>query len=192
MGLFHIMHIGLFSLIDSAMVFLPHGYVPASVDLGGTLPFWLQRCNVSLHWLKAFQVNVPDTGNSQVKGEQLHKCSVGTKASSLFCQSFSDIWYITDMTKKSWKSVSNWIYTLWSYIVNVIQKNILRVLLLNPLGFSYKMLCCPVTQSNFLNILLLETVCTMATDHDLGIWVLSFFCCSFGKERDRLIYISAL
>lgn len=49
--------------------------------------------------LKALQVNVPDTGNSQVKGAQLHKCSVGTKASFLFCQSSNDIWYIMDMTK---------------------------------------------------------------------------------------------
>lgn len=174
------------------MIFFPCRYVPASVDLGGRLPFWLQRCKVSLHWLKAFQVNVPDTGNSQVKGEQLHKCSVGTKASFLFCQSSSGIWYTTDMTKKSWKSVSNWIYTLWSYIVNAIKNNILRFLLLNALGFSYKILCCPVTQSNFLNILLLETVCIIATDHDIGIQVFRFFCCSFGKERDRLIYVSAL
>lgn len=50
--------------------------------------------------LKAFQVHVPDTGNSQVKGEQLHKCSVGTKASFLFCQSSNDIWYTVDMKEK--------------------------------------------------------------------------------------------
>lgn len=42
-------HRFVFPLIDSAMIFLPCGYVPASVDLGGRLPFRLQRCKVSLH-----------------------------------------------------------------------------------------------------------------------------------------------
>lgn len=42
-------HRFVFSVVDSAMIFLPYGYVPASVDLGGKLLFWLQRCKVSLH-----------------------------------------------------------------------------------------------------------------------------------------------
>lgn len=186
------MHIGLFSLwLTQPWFSFLVGMFQHQLILVPDFPFGFRGVKSVYTDLKAFQVNVPDTGNSQVKGEQLHKCSVGTKASSLFCQSSSDIWYITDMTE-SWKSFSNWIYTLGSYIVNVIQKNILRVLLLNALGFSHKMLCCPVPQSNFLNILLLETVCTMATEHDLGIQVFRFFCRSFGKERDRLIYVSAL
>lgn len=45
----HHAHRFVFSLIDSVMAFLSHGYVLASVDVGGRLPFWLQRCRVSLH-----------------------------------------------------------------------------------------------------------------------------------------------
>lgn len=174
MGLFHTMHIGLFSLwLTQPWFSFLVGMFQHQLILVADFPFGFRGVKSVYTDLKAFQENVPDTGNSQVKGEQLHKCRVGTKASSLFCQSSSDTCYITDMTEKSWKSVSNWIYPLWSYIVNVLQKNILRVLLLNALGYSYKMLCCPVTQSNFLNILLLETVCTIAAEQDLGIeyWV---------------------
>lgn len=136
MGLFHIMHIGLFSLwLTQPWFSFLVGMFQHQLIMVADFPFGFRGVKSVYTDLKAFQVNVPDTGNSQVKGEQLHKCSVGTKASSLFCQSSSDIWYITDTTK-SWKSVSNWIYTLWSYILNVIQKNVLRVLLLNALGFS--------------------------------------------------------
>lgn len=138
----------IFSLTQPWFSFLV-GMFQHQLILVAVFPFGFRGVKSFYSDLKAFQVHVPDTGNSQVKREHLHKCSVGTKASFLFCQSSNDIWYTMDMTKKSWKSVSNWIYTLWSYIVNVIQKNILRLLLLNALGFSYRMLCCPMTQRNF-------------------------------------------
>lgn len=135
MGLFHIMHIGLFSLwLTQPWFSFLVGMLQHQLILVAVFPFGFRGVKSVYADLKAFQINVPGTGNSPVKGEQLHKCTVGTKASFLFWQSSSDIWYIMDMTKKSWKSVSNWIYTLWSYIVNVIQKNIIRFLLLNALG----------------------------------------------------------
>lgn len=150
MGLFHIMLIGLSSpLLTQPWFSFLVGMFQHQLILVADFPFGFRGVKSVYTDLKASQVHVPDTGNSQVKGEQLHKCSVGTKARFLFCQSSSDIWYIMVMARKSWKSVSNWICKLWSYIVNVIPKNILWLLLLNALGFSYKMLCCPVTQSNF-------------------------------------------
>lgn len=84
----------------------------------GLFPLWFQR---ELSWvadvhfgfsivksvyadLKAFQVHVRDTGNSQVMGEQLHKSSIGMKGSFLFVKSSSDVWYFMHMPKNLWNS----------------------------------------------------------------------------------------
>lgn len=91
-----------FSLIGLAMIFLPCGYVPAiKLILVADFPFGFRGVKSVSTDLKSFQVPVPDAGNSQVKGEQLYKCSVGTKATFLFHQSSSDIWYTVDTTEKS-------------------------------------------------------------------------------------------
>lgn len=121
MGPFHIMHIILFSLwLTQPWFFFLVGMFQHQLILVAVFPFGFRGVKSVCSDLKAFQVHVPDAGNSQVKGEHLHKYSVGTKASFLFCQSSNGIWYTMDTTKKSWKSISNSIYTLWSYIVNVL------------------------------------------------------------------------
>lgn len=59
-------------------------------------------------------------------------------------------------------------------------------------GFSYKMLCCPVTASNFLNILLLETFCMVAVECELGIRVFnSSYAALVVKREIDLICFSA-
>lgn len=109
MGLFHIMHIGLFSLwLTQPWFSFLVGMFQHQLILVADFPFGFRGVKSVYTDLKAFQIHVPDTGNNRVKGEQLHKCTVGTKTSFLFCQSSNDIWYIMDMTKKSWKSVTEY------------------------------------------------------------------------------------
>lgn len=57
-------------------------------------------------------------------------------------------------------------------------------------GFSYKMLCYPVAQNNFLNIMLLETFCVVAIDHELAIRVCNVFSAALLVRRE-IDYFSA-
>lgn len=69
-----------FSLIASDIILLPWVCSSISWAWWQTSPFGFSGVKSVYADLKAFQVHVRDTGNSQVKGEQLHKSSVGTKA----------------------------------------------------------------------------------------------------------------
>lgn len=100
------------------------------LSLVADFPFGLNSVKLVYACLKAFQVRVHDTGNSQVKGEQLHKCSVGTKANFLFVRVLVTVGASCICQRIYESVVNNWIYILWSSVVNMIQKNIFRFLLL--------------------------------------------------------------
>lgn len=87
--------------------------------------------------LKAFQVHMHDTGNSQVTGEQLHKSSIGTKEKVFFLSRVPVTFGISRICQRIYEILlNNCIYVPCSYVVNISQKNILSFLLLKCFGVS--------------------------------------------------------
>lgn len=152
------------------------------LSLVADFPFGFSSVKSDYAHLKAFRVHVRDTGNSQVKGEQLHKFSVGMKASFLFVR-VPMTFGVSCICQRIYESLlNNWISALWSDI-NMIQKNILRFLLLKCFGVSATR-CYVVLWHKIILNYTAWNICMVAIDHELDIRVVNVFSAALLVRRE--------